>query len=492
MNSPVEILIRKWIRIDRKKSDPIYLQVVYQFINAIRSHRIMVSSQLPGTRKIAELLSVHRQTVVKAIQELSEQGWITITPNVGMTVASPEMEKSLSLSTPESFPFFTKERKQNHTSFLLDSPFENSDCTYKIDDGQPDFQWIHLPTLSRDYQTAFHRKNVFRQMEDFSNRTNTAFLDAICNYLIITHRFAITRNKITIAESKEMLLYVLSQIIIKSGDVIIIGDLSYYFSNMIFQQMGAKLISIPVDENGLDIDYLQRHFTKGEIKAIFVHSSAHYPTTATLSKERREKLVRLSIDYDFIIIDENENFEFTYESENIPYLFQLAHQGNILFIGGFGRFLPAAFHAYFLIAPPDLILEMERYLKIIDPQSDIVKQQVLSEMISNGSITRYRWKAIQRYEKKRNHWIQLLREAFGNEINCSMPQSGLAVWVEFKTSFSLLKWQKQCEQLEVFLPKLNIYQNQRITAVRLGFGNMDEKEMKTIISLLHQAWMECQ
>jgi len=94
MNSPVDINFQSFIKIDRKKNETVYMQIVYQFINAVNSKILEEGDLLPGSRKISEALNVHRKTVIAAMTELQEQGWIDIVPNIGTFVQNPKLSKS--------------------------------------------------------------------------------------------------------------------------------------------------------------------------------------------------------------------------------------------------------------------------------------------------------------------------------------------------------------------------------------------------------------
>lgn len=492
-NSPVELIINDVVKIDRRKSDSIYIQIVYQFINAIRLGIITDNTKLPGTRIISEILKVHRQTVVMAMNELSSQGWIEIIPNRGSFVknigSKIAIKTSIKSNLPERNTFFQNNQfLSNHHSFILDSISEESDCSIKIDDGQPDIHLFNIKELSRKYQSAFYRKNVLRQLEDFSNTKNHSFIDELTNYLNVTHQFQIIPQEITIASSKELLIYTISQLLIKTNDKILVGEFSYYFSNMIFQQVGAQLITIPVDENGMDVEYIRTNFQKGEIKCIYVNSTDHYPTTSTLSQERRQALLELSEEYGFIIIEENESFEFQYQSPVISPMYQMNNRGNIIFIGSFGKFMPPSFRINYLLAPHDLITEIEKFLQILGPFGDVVRYQVLSEMIRDGDIHRYRWKAIQIYRKRRDELIDQIQKAFDNNIICRKPQCGLAIWIEFKQSFSLMKWRQLCIEDNIFIPRINLYQNQHKTAVRIGLGWFRGIDIQDVICKMRKNW----
>lgn len=490
LNSPVERIVKEVIKIDRRKSDAIYLQLVFQFINAIRLNQLTVGMKLPGTRIIGQLLRIHRQTVVKAIEELAAQGWLEIRPQVGAFILNPETNQEFVSHSTEIPAFFHDNRQLKAHSFNLDSPFEKNDCKIQLNDGQPDIHLFDISTLARNYLSAFQRKNVIQQLNDISTRKNAQFISQLSNYLNVSHHFQAKEEEIVVAESKEMLLYAISQLLIKQGDNVVIGKLSHYYSNMIFQQVGAKLQPIATDENGIDVAAIRQRFNAGEIQCVYINSSAHYPTTAQLSIERRRELLQLSEDYGFFIVEENEDFELNYEETLLPYLYATQNTGNVIFIGGLGRFLPPAFQLNFLLAPSDLTFEIEKYLKIIDPYGNLIKQQVLAEMIRSGDMNRYRWKAIKVYQKRRNDWIDALTELFADNIQITIPKSGFALWIVFQKSFSLLKWQQICKKNEVFIPTIVLYQNAKITAIRLGFSSISEGEIKKIGMILYESWIQ--
>lgn len=120
------------------------------------------------------------------------------------------------------------------------------------------------------------------------NRTiHSVFKTQLCNYLNATRGFYITPNNLISTRSTEMSLYIVSQLLIKPNDVVLVGHLSNYAANMIFQQAGATIITIPVDDYGLDVAYIKNHFVKRSIRCVYVCANRHYPTTRMLSAERR-------------------------------------------------------------------------------------------------------------------------------------------------------------------------------------------------------------
>lgn len=484
------ITFAQFIHVDRRKKEPIYLQIVYQFIQAVQRKMIFEGMQLPGTRIIHEQLKVHRKTVVAAMEELQEQGWVKIVPNVGSFVQNPQksiknrpkiVQKPQKSQETASFSF--------HRSFLLDAPFKKNNCRIQWNDGQPDYNLINTKELARFYSNAFKRKSVAQQLVDFSHRGNKAFKEQLSFYLNGTRGFHCAPRHLSGVKSKELLLYALTQLLIKSGDTVLVGEYSYFFTNMIFQQSGASLKTIPVDEEGMDINFIRQHFKKGEIRCVLVNPKNHYPTTVTLTEERREELLNLAIEYDFIVVEEDDDFSYHF-SHQLPLPLATQLRDRVLYIGSFGRFLPPTFQTEFLLAPPDLIEEVEKYLQILDPRGDAVLEQALAEMIKEGDIHRYERKAIENASTRRKVFAKQLDANFGKTINYVVPSGGLAFWIKFPPTVSLQKIGEKCAEKGLFIPQICRYQNSKISALRIGYAHLNPALIKESCQILKQAYDE--
>lgn len=493
MNSPVNIAFSQLIKIDRRKSDAIYLQIVYQFIQAIQRGILEDGQQFPGSRILSAELGVHRKTVVAALEELQAQGWIDTKPNVGTFVKnSPEnTEKGEKTPAFHSFPektgfFFRK-------SFILDAPSQEHECPYRFTAGEPDYRIIKNDELARFYSAALKRKNLIKKLPGFSIQGNPFFKKQLSYYINLTRGFHISPDNLMTAQSREVILYILAQLLVKPRDVILVGELSYHFSNMIFRQAGADLKTIPMDGEGIKVDFIRAHFQKRQIRAVYVHPRHQYPTTTNLSEKRRNDLVKLAEEYDFVIIEDDADFELTYEKTTASSLLKMNASGKVIYLGAFGRFLTPGFQTDFMIAPKDLVEEAYKYLHIFG-STDVIKEQAMGEMIYEGDIHRYRRKALKIYQARRDYFVLLLRRYFSDDIHFYPPGGGLAFWLQYRQPFSINKLAESCREKGLFIPRICLYQNQRITALRLGFGHLNEEEMEETVHIFRQAmdeWNQC-
>jgi GntR family transcriptional regulator/MocR family aminotransferase len=156
----------------------------------------------------------------------------------------------------------------------------------------------------------------------------------------------------------------------------------------------------------------------------------------------------------------------------------------VIYIGSFGKSLAPGFRTGFIVAPENLMAEMRKYLGIIDRQGDILMERALGEMIEEGEIHRYLKKSLKVYQERRNHFAELLKENLDELIQFQKPSGGLAFWLEWNIPVNLMQLSRNCAQNNLFIPKTLLYQTKDITAMRLGFGNLNFEEMEKSIDIL--------
>lgn len=494
MNSPVFDLLVQLVSIDKSIVQPVYVQVAQQIMNAIQRGYLEKGSKLPGTRVLSELLNVHRNTAVAIYDELASQGWVNIIPNKGTFVVVPEDSNvKIKASTqhinqayeyPKSpgFPF--------QQSFHLASTKEETSSKYAISDGKPDLRLHPVHQFSRWYSAAMKRKPLINKWNGTSALIPSFFSTQFCNYLNATRGFHIKPTNLLNTRSTEMSLYIVSQVLINPGDLVLVGQLSNYVANMIFQQAGAKIKTVPVDDEGLDIGYINEHFIHKNIRCIYICSNRDYPTTITLSTKRRLQLLQLAKTHDFAIIEDDFDHDFQFEGSSMLPMASADANGNIIYLGKLGQSLFPSFHTGFVVATEQVIAETKNYLQLLDTQGDLIQEQMLSELISEGEIYRLKKKNIVTYKQRRDALSALLKQHFANILDWQIPSGGLAMWLQFKTPISLVKLAEKAEQLDLFLPKTILYQDKNTCAIRFGYGHLNKEELKIVIEKLKQAYLQ--
>ncbi|RED46558.1 GntR family transcriptional regulator [Winogradskyella eximia] len=492
MNSPVSQILKQLITFDKSIVQPLYIQVAQQIVNAIQRGYLEKGSKLPGTRVFSQLLNIHRNTAVAIYEELASQGWVDIIANRGTFVLVPEASTAKIKATTQhlqqayaypkvaGFPF--------QKSFHLASTAQETTAKYSINDGKPDLRLHPVHQFSRWYSAAMKRKPLINKWNRTTALTPSVFSTQLCNYLNATRGFHINPNHLINTRSTEMSLYVVSRLLIKQNDLVLVGQLSNYAANMIFYETGATMRTIPIDEEGLNVDYIKKHFLKGSIRCVYVCAHRDYPTTVTLSAKRRLQLLQLAKAYGFAIIEDDYDYDFQFEGSAMLPMASADADGMVIYLGKLGQSLFPSFHTGFVVAPESFISEAKNYLQLLDKQGDLIQEQMLSELISEGEIYRLKKKNIITYKQRRDCLCQYLNYYFEGAITWDTPLGGLALWLRFVNTISLVKLAEEAEKLDLFLPKTILYQDKTTCAIRFGFGHLNEDELEIVIKKLKSAY----
>jgi GntR family transcriptional regulator/MocR family aminotransferase len=499
MSSPVEIPFKSVIRIDRSLDRPVYLQVAHQMINAIQRGVLLDGVQLPGTRSLAADLEVHRKTVIAAYDELDAQGWTEIRPNKGTFVRNKAAGENVPLKKYEE-KIAAKEKigydekflnsypgKTGYIfkqSILLDALPVTSSAALEFNDGLPDIRLLPLERLSRVYGGILKSKTNYRHFGYSHVEGNEFFRETLALYLNNTRGLHINKNNILTTRGIHMSIYMASSMLIEPGDLVIVGDLSYYLANMCFQQCGGKIVSVPVDENGISVEAIRNLCKTKTIRMLYLTPHHHYPTTVTLSAERRVELLQLASTYGFIILEDDYDYDFHYNGNSVLPLASADTSGMVVYIGSFCKSLAPGFRSGYLIAPENLIVEMAKFRRLVDRQGDMLMEQALAELLEEREIQRHLKKAVKIYQERRDTFAGLLKDQLGEELRFISPPGGLSIWTQWNPKLNLMRISKNCMKRNLHLPQELLYQNDNFTAMRLGFGNLNIKELEEAVRIL--------
>lgn len=490
MGSPVGSY-KNFFNIDKNAATAVYLQIAHQFINAIQRGYILAGAQLPGTRTLSRDVGLHRKTLVAAFDELHKQGWINIIPNKGAYVSDIILPSQKVKRAPAKVltQYALKAGFTFSKNNILETRQEDAQLALAFNDGQPDVRLAPTTLISRFYAAAL-RKKVNHKYLGYTRTRNLFFNEQLCNFLHQTRGLHTAPHNILITRGTEMNMYIAAAALLYPGDVVLVGHLSYYMANMVFQQAGARLKQIPVDDEGINTDMIERICKKQKVRMVYVTPQHHYPTTAALSASRRVALLQLSAQYGFIILEDDGDCGAFNQGQLLPPLLSGDANGMVVQIGCIGKTLPPGFRVGYIIAPENVMKELKKLQTIIDGGGDWLTERVLGELIAEGEIHRHYKRCQKIYQERRDHFCEKFYKHFSAMAQFERPAGGLAIWAKWKPELNLSKLSKACAGNGLLLPQILLYQNRQLTATRLGFGNFSEGEAATVLNILEKSVKE--
>ena len=297
---------------------------------------------------------------------------------------------------------------------------------------------------------------------------------------------SISHDQICITRGSQMAMYLASHCILKSGDFVLIENPGYKPAWETFENSGAKLLPIDVESDGLNIDQVEEYLqTHQNIKAIYVTPHHQFPTTVTLSLKKRLKLIELSNQYNFTIIEDDYDNEFHFGQRPILPVSSYSALRNYVYIGSFSKVVAPALRIGYLVSSQENIQKIGNHRKIIDVQGDNIMEEAILNLINEGKIKRHLKKANLIYKSKRDFFESILNQHLKNKINFTKPEGGLAFWIVPKAEIDVLNiYEKLKSQgIQIMSPDRFSF-DKTIKGFRLGYASLSEKQMEEGIKAL--------
>jgi GntR family transcriptional regulator/MocR family aminotransferase len=478
------------ITVDKNAQVAVYLQICNGIIGHIRQGTLKPGTALPSSRALAALLKVHRKTVVAAYDELYAQSWVDVYPRKGIFVAKnlPDVSpRSISTTIkkntyPNKTLFEVTEKVPYPDLFPADKP-----RTLVFDDGFPDTRLAPVELLVREYR-RFANYHFTQQYLTYGPEQGSLNLRTeLARFLGETRGLQVSANDILITKGSQMAIYLCAQILLNKNDVVIAADPGYPGANETFEQAGAKLHLVSVDEHGISLDAVEAICRQKKVKLVYVIPHHHRPTTVTLSAERRMRLLELARKYKFAIIEDDYDYDFHYASSPILPLASADYDGSVIYVGSFCKTIAPGIRIGFMIAPPNLLTQTIRLRKMIDRQGEHLLEEAIANLLKNGDIGRHLKKANKLYHERRDLLCRLLKEHLGQYLSFKIPDGGFAVWVKYADGFNPAEIAKKAAAMGLTIADGRDYFHDNSLGhpyVRLGFASLNEKEMREAVDIL--------
>ncbi|UXP31338.1 PLP-dependent aminotransferase family protein [Reichenbachiella agarivorans] len=455
------------ITINPNSKRAIYLQLADAFVLEIMNGRIATGSKLPSSRLLAETLTLNRKTILLAYDELMAQGWTEVHPSRGTFV-----KKDLPVTQPKGLNRKTAVSKPNKSTITANK-------TYQITEGTPDYRIAPIELL---YKTA---KSLTKGILAKSVLTGNHFegeinlRNSLCKYLHETRALNPSIDEIMITRGSQMSIFLALSSILHSGDQVIVGKLNYGSANRTIQHLGGKLVEVDLTPEGLDIEQIEQAVQLHKIKAIYISPHHHYPTTVTMPIEHRLRLLELSIQHDFYILEDDYDFDYHYNGSPILPIASIDQGQRVIYIGSFSKIFAPSIRMGYMYADPNIIDQCRDIRKLIDRRGDPVLEKALSILIEEKEIHRSIKKAVNIYRHRRDLFCHLLKQKLGDEIQFNIPDGGMAIWATFK-NIQINDLIKECKKVNLHLDIDTYHETNKC---RLGFASMNNQEIAQNLNL---------
>jgi GntR family transcriptional regulator/MocR family aminotransferase len=456
---------------------------------AIKRGKLKPGEVLPSTRNMAESYHMNRHTVMNALGTLEAEGWITSHEKKHYLINEALPDKFL-LPSKKIVENFVAEETNYHFARKADIGHYSNDRVYKhaFLSGFPDIRLFPM----KQFKSVVYDSLKKTSLLDYGDPAGLQELRQEISHYLRRMR-SLDKRSIVVTNGSQEAIFLLAQLLIKPGDIVAVEALGYPPAIEALKFAGAKIVSIKIDAEGMDIDDLAIKMKKYKIKMIYSTPLHQYPTTVTLSAGRRLALYELALKYKTYILEDDYDHEFHYEASPTAPLASFDPAGIVLYVSTFSKILFPSARVGFMAVPEKIADEIAKLKRISSRQNEHLLQASIAGWMKSGEFEKHLRKMRRIYHERRDAIIMELNAHKENvpELYWVNPDGGMALWLDIKTNSTIVAEKALKHSIYVTPEKKFRLDGKDGSRLRLGFTGQTPEEnalgLKKFFSLFKAA-----
>jgi 2-aminoadipate transaminase len=246
------------------------------------------------------------------------------------------------------------------------------------------------------------------------------------------HQGKISPDNILMTTGSQQGLDLIGKTFIDPGDKIIVSEPTYLGAITAFKSYQAKFVSVPADDNGMDIslleETLERIYANGQsVKFIYTIPTFHNPNGSTMTLSRRKKLVKLAEEYDLLLIEDDPYGQLRYTGKHLPRLKELSPDRTI-YMSTFSKIMVPAMRLGWNVIPEEIHSKMVIGKQSVDLCTSAFNQYLALGFLNQGHYDPHIKMIKQNYGEKRKVMLECLDEFFPSDAHWTKPEGGMFLW----------------------------------------------------------------
>ena len=476
--------------LDRDGDTSLTQQVADRFAAAIEAGELEPGEKLPPTRELAELVGVNHLTAARVYRRLAELGYVTASVGRGTFVRSLTPAGSAELGDDWQL-YALPEREPSYSEQVLADVMSSAgqDGLISLAVGWPS------PRLYPTDELARITADVFAE----EGGAALSYLPAEGLYALreqIAARgrklgFADDPDEIIVTSGAKQGISLTARATLEPGDVAIVESPTFAGLLDSLRKTGARVIGVPVDENGFDVAQLERLLARHEVKLVALQTACQNPTGRDLSEERRTRLAELAVERNFFVLEDRVYADSGFGREPTRPLRELA-PAHVIYVHSLSKVVGGGLRAGW-IAARGPVRERIAMLKLeSDFHTATLIQHIAARWLATGAYDRHLKHTQPFYRERRDALLAALERHMPGEYQADRPEGGHHVWMTLTRPLDERALYTEAARHGVaFTPGDAVTAERRTqTSMRLSFSLLDPAELDEGVKRLARAIRE--
>ena len=305
-------------------------------------------------------------------------------------------------------------------------------------------------------------------------------------------------DNLIVTTGSQQALDLLGKCMISPGDKVIVEGPTFLATIQCFRLYGAEVISAPVDANGVIVEALEQLIAEHQPKLVYLIPTFGNPSGATLSLERRKRVLELAVQYKTLVVEDDPYGDLYFDAPPPASLLALSSEvlGSrewLAHCGSLSKVLSPGLRIGWLIANAELLAKAVMCKQFSDAHTSTFAQATAAQYLLAGHMPTTLAKMRKVYAARAHTMMHALRAELGDAVSFTEPQGGLFLWVKLtgqggKLADANVLAKKAIEQGVAFVPGAPFFsQNPDVSTLRLSFATADEDKIREGVARLAKA-----
>lgn len=477
-------------RITADRPSPSLQEQLYAAIRrAVLGGELAAGERLPSSRALAADLGVGRNTVIAAVERLVAEGYLESRRGAGLFVAAdlpPEglgeasrpgagrLDPVLSRRSGRFAPLHAEGEQSQ--SQVRAKPFATGPLAL---DAFPLDVWRRLGAQAL-------RRDGARLLAAAPAQGLPRLRQVLAGYLAETRGVACSPETIAIVSGAQQALDLIGRLLLDPGDAVAVEDPGYVGLREALAGIGARLLPVAVDGQGLDPATLAR--LQPSPKLVMLTPSHQFPLGMTLPLGRRLALLAEARARGLWIVEDDYDCEFRYSGPPLQALQGLDGGERVLYVGTFSKVLFPGLRLGYVVLPPGLMEGFLRLKATADGFAPPAAQATLAAFIAEGHLAQHVRRMRVLYRRRRAALLDALQRHAADLVEVCPSQAGLHVAVTFRDGRDDRAAAATAQAAGLSVMPLSRYAVARpMSGLVLGFAAFPEAELEAGVQLLAKA-----
>ncbi len=424
------------VPIDRNDPSPLFRQICDRIGEMVEAGSLKPGDRLPATRVLADRLGVHRTTVVRAFDELRALGYIEGRVGSYTTVRErPRWPRSRApeISRPGGGLFDWTSYRKTRVGAVRGHPAMELVRSNSLPD-RIDFEHLSAdPALAPDGDIRRCLKHVLvRDRGSALDYTDAAGWYPLRENIAARmghHGIAVSPEEVLITAGAQQALDLLLRLLVNAGEKIVVEAPTYGMAHALFRLHGARPLEIPMLENGMDLDRLERKLTRERPRFVFTMPNFQNPTGITTPQAHRELLLSLCERHGVPIVEDGFEEEMKYFGQAVLPVKSMDANGIVLYVGTFSKVVFPGLRLGWIAAPRTVIEPLTDMHHAVCLAGNTLAQAAAARFCSGGDYELHLRRVHRVYRRRMQTMLRGLDVHLPEGCTWTRPEGGYTVWL---------------------------------------------------------------